>query len=67
MKASKTRKTTSWSDVKARLAHFDHDGLGGLLHDLYMASKDNQVFLLARFELNDDVLEPYKTPINRWP
>jgi len=66
MKASKTRKATSWSDVKARLTHFDHDGLVGLLHDLYAASKDNQVFLHARFELNEDVLEPYKTTINRW-
>ena len=66
MKASKTRKATSWSDVKARLTHFDHDGLVGLVHDLYTASEDNQVFLHARFELNEDVLEPYKTPINRW-
>jgi hypothetical protein len=66
MKVSKTRKATSWTDVKARLTHFDHDGLVGLLHDLYTASKDNQIFLHARFELNEDVLEPYKTSINRW-
>lgn len=66
MKTSKTKKSTSWSDVKARLAHFDHDGLIGLVHDLYTANKHNQVFLHARFELGEDVLAPYKTVINRW-
>lgn len=66
MKASKTEKAASWSDVKARLTHFDHDGLVGLVHDLYTANKDNQVFLHARFGLGEDVLEPYKTTINRW-
>jgi hypothetical protein len=66
MKASKTEKAASWSGVKARLTHFDHDGLVGLVHDLYTANKDNQVFLHARFGLGEDVLEPYKTTINRW-
>ncbi|MGJ7497233.1 hypothetical protein ACSFA8_19395 [Variovorax sp. RT4R15] len=66
MKASKTNKSTSWSDVKARLAHFDHDGLVCLVYDLYTANKDNQVFLHACFDLGEDVLEPYKTAINRW-
>jgi hypothetical protein len=66
MKASKTKEAASWSDVKARLTHFDHDGLVGLVHDLYTANKDNQVFLHARFGLGADVLEPYKTTINRW-
>ena len=37
MKASKPKKAASWSDVKARLTHFDCDGLVGLLHDLYAA------------------------------
>lgn len=66
MKASNTKKTASWSDVKARLANFDHDGLVGLLHDLYAAGKDTQVFLHARFGLGEDVLAPYKATINRW-
>jgi hypothetical protein len=66
MKASKPKKASSWSDVKARLTHFDRDGLVGLLHDLYAASKDNQVFLHARFGLGEDVLAPYKATINRW-
>lgn len=66
MKASKTKKGASWSDVKAKLAHFDHDGLVGLVHDLYAASKDNQVFLHARFGLGEDVLAPYKASIDRW-
>lgn len=65
MKASKTKKTTFWSDVRARLTHFDHDGLVGLVHDLYTANKDNQVFLHARFGLGEDVLAPYKVTINR--
>jgi len=66
MKANKTSKGASWSDVKAKLAHFDHEGLVGLVHDLYTASKDNQVFLHARFELGEDVLAPYKATITRW-
>lgn len=66
MKASKTKNSTSWSDVKTRLTHFDHDGLIGLVHELYAASKDNQAFLHARFGLGEDVLKPYKTTIKRW-
>jgi hypothetical protein len=57
----------SWTDVKTKLADFDRTGLLGLLHDLYMASKDNQAFLHARFALaGDDVLKPYKATIDRW-
>ena len=66
MKASKTAKAASWSDVKAKLTHFDHDGLVGLVHDLYAANKDNQVFLHARFGLGEDVLETYKVAMSRW-
>lgn len=62
-----TKKSTpSWSDVKTRLADFDRPGLIGLVQDLYAASKDNQIFLHARFGLGDDVLKPYKTTIDRW-
>ena len=44
----------SWTDVKTKLADFDRTGLLGLVHDLYMASKDNQAFLHARFALAGD-------------
>lgn len=62
----KSRKDTSWSGVKARLADFDRAGLLGLVQDLYTASKDNQAFLHARFGLGEDVLKPYKAAIDRW-
>lgn len=62
-----TKKVSpSWSDVKARLAAFDHAGLMGLVQDLYAASKDNQAFLHARLGIGDDVLKPYKAIIDRW-
>jgi len=65
--ASKSKKASlSWSDVKARIADVDRAGLLALVHDLYAASKDNQVFLHARFGLGDDVLGPYKASIDRW-
>jgi hypothetical protein len=60
------KKTTSWTDVKARLADVDRAGLLGLIQDLYAASKDNQAFLHARFALGGDVLKPYKLTIDRW-
>ncbi len=57
MATKKTPKATpSWSDVKARLADFDRASLQGLVQDLYAASKDNKVFLHARFGLGDDPL-----------
>ena len=67
MASKKTAKADpSWSDVKTKLADFDRGGLLGLLHDLYAASKDNKVFLHARFGLGDDPLEPYQDAIIRW-
>ena len=65
MKSLKTTRPT-WNDVKAKLAGFDRAGLIGLIHDLYAASSDNQVFLHARFSLSGDVLKPYKAAIDRW-
>jgi len=56
----------TWSDVKVKLADFDRAGLMGLLQNLYAASKDNKVFLHARFGLGGDVLKPYKVTIDRW-
>jgi hypothetical protein len=45
------KKSPTWSEVKARLADFDRTSLLGLVKDLYGASKDNQAFLHARFDL----------------
>lgn len=56
----------TWSDVKTRLAEFDRAGLLGLVQDLYAASKENKVFLHARFGLGGDVLKSYKVTIDRW-
>jgi hypothetical protein len=64
---AKPKKTSpTWSDIKVRLTEFDRAGLFGLIQDLYAASKDNQIFLHARFGLGDDVLTPYKVIIDRW-
>jgi hypothetical protein len=62
-----TKKATStWSDVKTKLADFDRAGLLGLVQDLYAANKDNQTFLHARLGLGGNVLKPYKAIISRW-
>lgn len=67
MAAKKSPKfTPSWSDVKAKLSDLDRAGLLGLVQDMYAASKDNKVFLHARFGLGDDPLEPYKDVIIGW-
>src|SRR5580700_6707216 len=55
-----------WTDVKAKLATFDHNQLLSLVQDLYAAHKDNQTFLHNRFGLVEDVLGTYKETINRW-
>ena len=56
----------TWTDVKAKLVSFDRLGLLGLIQDLYLAHKDNQTFLHARFGLGEDVLTPYKETLDRW-
>ena len=56
----------TWTDVKAKLADFDRAALLDLIHNLYAAHKENQLFLHARFGLEKDVLEPYKEIIDRW-
>jgi hypothetical protein len=66
MTSKSNKASLSWSDVKARIADVDRAGLLTLVHDLYAASKDNQVFVHARFGLGDDVLGPYKASIDRW-
>ena len=56
----------TWTDVKAQLSGFDRLGLLGLIQDLYVAHKDNQTFLHARFGLGKDILKPYKETLDRW-
>jgi hypothetical protein len=60
------KKSPTWMDVKARLTEFNRTNLLALVKDLYGASKDNQAFLHARFDLGADVLKPYKIRIDRW-
>ena len=60
------KKSPTWNDVKARLAEFNRTNLLALVKDLYGASKDNQGFLHARFDLGADALKPYKIRIDRW-
>jgi hypothetical protein len=66
MAKRKSKSQPTWADVKAKLADFDRTALLGLIQSLYGAHKDNQTFLLARFGLPEDVLEPYKKTIDRW-
>jgi len=66
MAKRKSKSQPTWTDVKAKLSHFDRAALLGLIQSLYTAYKDNQMFLHARFGLAEDVLEPYKKTIDRW-
>lgn len=64
---NKQRKTSpTWSDLKSDLSEFDRVELLRLVHDLYAASKDNRIFLHARFGLGADILKPYEAIIDRW-
>jgi hypothetical protein len=63
-RASRTQPT--WSDLKAKLADFDRAKLLGLVADLYAASRENQTFLHARFDLGEEAVEVYKATISRW-
>jgi len=66
MSKRQPKSSPTWTDVKAKLAAFDRAALLDLIHNLYAAYKDNQLFLHARFGLEEDVLEPYKKILNRW-
>jgi hypothetical protein len=66
MAASKNGTVPTWSQVKAKLAHFDRACLVGLLGDLHGLGRDNQAFLHARLGLGADPLSPYKATISRW-
>lgn len=59
-------KNPGWSDVKKSLSGFDRAELLALVQDMYAASKANQAFLHARFELGADPLKPYEATITRW-
>jgi hypothetical protein len=66
MSRGQSKAQPTWINVKARLQSFDRTALLGLVHDLYVADKDNQTFLHARLGLGEDVLKPYKQTIARW-
>ena len=66
MAKRQSKSQPTWTDVKAKLADFDRAALLGLIQSLYAAHKENQTFLHARFNLAEDVLEPYKKTIDRW-
>ena len=66
MATKKNVPVPTWSEVKAKLSHFDRAGFIGLLGDLHSLSPDNQAFLHARLGLGPNPLAPYKTTISRW-
>jgi hypothetical protein len=66
MTNKRTKAKPNWSDIKSQLADWDRARLMDLLHDLYTANKDNQLFLHTRFAVGSDVLKPYKQTIARW-
>ena len=52
----------SWSQIKAKLKHWDKAQLTGLIQDLFGHSPDNRDFLAARLlrdSIGEQVLEPY--------
>ncbi len=59
-------KRASWSDLKRSLTELDCNDLLGVIQSLYAASKENKAFLHARFDLDGDILDPYKKTIERW-
>ena len=65
MAKKRSKSQPGWAEVKTKLAEFDRTALLGLIHDLYVARKDNQDFLHVRFGLGDHVLGPYKKTIDR--
>jgi len=53
----------TWSDVKSAMIELDQKQLLKLVADIYRFSKENKVFLHARFGIGDDPLAPYKKTI----
>jgi hypothetical protein len=62
----RSKSQPTWTGVKSKLAVLNRTGLLRLIQDLYAAHKDNQTFLHARFDLGENVLQPYKQTIDRW-
>ncbi len=61
-----TSKEPTWVDLKRQLVDYNRAALLSLVQDLYAASKENQTFLHARFDLGADAIAPYKATIKRW-
>ena len=61
-----TSQEATWNDIKAKLAQLDRAGLLGLVKDLHALRPENRAFLAARFSVDSDPLEPFKTVISRW-
>ncbi len=59
-------RETTWSDLKAELAHFDRNGLLALLKDLHALRPENRAFLAARLGVGSTPLAPFKKVISRW-
>ena len=62
---AKSSKPT-WSQIKARIKHWDKAQLAGLIQDLFGHSQDNRDFLAARLlrdSVGEQVLAPYLKPI----
>ena len=61
----KSKKTATWSNVKASLSSMDHTRLVGVIRDLYEASTANRRFLHARFVPAAAVLDEYRALVAR--
>jgi hypothetical protein len=62
--AKRTSSRPTWSELKKAVVNLDQKQLIKLVADLYRFSKDNQVFLHARFAVGDDPVSPYKKTVN---
>lgn len=57
-------KKTSWTNVKNVLVTKEPVELLMLIKDLYALNKNNKTFIEARYQVSNDVLEPYKKIIS---
>jgi hypothetical protein len=61
--ATNTKKP-SWTNVKSILITKEPVELLMLIKDLYAINKNNKTFIEARYQVSNDVLEPYKKIIS---
>jgi hypothetical protein len=61
----KSKKSASWSNVKASLSSMDRAGLVGVIRDLYDASTANRRFLHARFVPAAATLDEYRDLVHK--